>query len=196
MIGVQLRCKRFFKIFSKFVVAFNLQTVCKLKATTTSRCPLAVTQQRSNTMKKPTTKRMRAKQIDPVFGQNWDMNTAASVFTAWRPDSETRLYEQVGQGYKLTVTGTRNGQPYKWGYTATTDGKPCPVHGRPDVDMIVKHVVNNLITVGSFTKDGKIVAEYRRATSQDGKELTVVVSGRAPEGGAYFDVLRYERAEA
>jgi hypothetical protein len=39
------------------------------------------------------------------------------------PATETRRYEQVGDGYKLTVSGTRDGKPYSWSYTAQYDGK-------------------------------------------------------------------------
>ena len=133
---------------------------------------------------------------DPVFGKIWKINKVQSRFTASStPATETRLYEKVGRGYKLTVSGTHDGQPYEWGYTAQYDGKPSPVYGRPDVDAIEKHKVTDLITIGSFTKKGKIVAAYKRATSVDGKVLTVVASGNLPDGTTYFDVLKYKPAK-
>jgi len=130
---------------------------------------------------------------DPVFGKTWKLHKGQSHFgSAFTPATETRHYEKIADGYKLTVTGTYNGQPYEWGYTAQYDGKSSPVHGRADVDAIVKHQVTDQITVGSFTKKGKIVAAYRRDTSKDGKTLTVVASGYRPDGTTYFDVLRYK----
>ena len=143
-------------------------------------------------MKTSVTAQKTAELTDPFFGKNWEISKRSSSFSSWKPDTEKRIYEKVGAGYRLTVSGIRDGKPYRWGYTATTDGQPCPVHGRSDVDAIEKHQITNLITVGSFTKDGKIVAEYRRVTASNGKTLTVVVSGRSPDGTAYFDVLKYK----
>lgn len=134
---------------------------------------------------------------DPVFAKTWKMVKGQSTFTtASIPTTETRVYEKIGRGYKLTVAGMHEGKPYEWGYTARYDGKRSPVHGRSDVDAIEKHKVTDLITIGSFTKKGKIVAAYRRATSADGKTLTVVASGNRPDGTTYFDVLKYKPARA
>jgi hypothetical protein len=130
---------------------------------------------------------------DPVYGKTWKMNKGQSVLTASStPTAETRLYEKVVGGYKLTVSGMHDGQPYEWGYTAQYEGKPSPVYGRSDVDAIEKHQVSNLITIGSFTNKGRIVGAYRRATSIDGKTLTVVASGRRQDGTTYFDVIKYK----
>jgi hypothetical protein len=134
---------------------------------------------------------------DPVFGKTWKINKNGSSFAGTgAPATETRYYEKVGEGYKLTVRGSRDGQPYEWGYTVGVDGLPCPVHGRSDVDAIKKHRVNDLITVGSFTNKGEIVASYRREVSPDGDALTVVAAGNLNGGVAYFDVMRYEPAES
>lgn len=59
------------------------------------------------------------------------------------------------------------------------------------MDAIEKHRVTDFVTIGSFTKDGEIVASYRRTTSPDGELLTVVASGRCPDGTTYFDVIKY-----
>jgi hypothetical protein len=133
---------------------------------------------------------------DPVYGKSWTLNEDESTFAPGEaPSDETRLYEQAGDGYKLTVRGTRKGHSYEWGYTVGTDGIPCPVYGRADVDMIEKHRVSDCITIGSFTKDGEIVASYRRETSPDGSSLTVVAAGNSNlDGTTYFDVMRYDPA--
>jgi hypothetical protein len=130
---------------------------------------------------------------DPVFGKNWKINTQKSTVTTSSPvTDETRRYEEFAPGYRLTVSGSRDGQPYEWGYTVGEDGIRCPVHGRSDVDTIEKHRINDFITVGSFTKNGRVVASYRREVEPDGTALTVVASGRSDNGAPYFDVLRYE----
>jgi len=133
---------------------------------------------------------------DPVFSKKWKINKSDSVFSGSQvPATETRIYEKVGAGYKLTVLGTCGGETYEWGYTVGEDGVPCPVHGRSDVDAIQKHRVTDFITIGSFTKGGEIVASYRREVSPDGHALTVVAAGNAPGSLTYFDVIRYEPIE-
>ena len=129
---------------------------------------------------------------DPVFGKAWTIDAEKSILSAEPPTSETRVYEEVGSGYKLSVAGARDGQSYSWGYTVGTDGTRSPVHGRSDVDCIEKHRVNDFITIGSFTKNGQIVASYRREVSPDGTALTVIASGCLQDGETYFDVIRYK----
>ena len=74
---------------------------------------------------------------DPLFGKLWRMDLGKSAFsTSFKPNAETRLYELVPGGYKLTVNGSFAGKDYSWNYTALYDGKPHPVYGRPDVDAI------------------------------------------------------------
>ena len=134
---------------------------------------------------------------DLLFGKTWNLNKGASVFsTDWSPDTETRHYEKVGDGYKLTVSGTNNGRPYEWGYTAKYDGKDHPVHGRPDVDAIEAYRVNDHITIGFFKKVGVRGGSYARIVAEDGKSLTVEAAGKQPDGTVYYDVITYKAPEA
>lgn len=95
-------------------------------------------------------------------------------------------------GYKLTVTGTRDGQPYAWNYTALYDGKPHPVQGRLDVDAITAYRINDKITVGFFTKSGLAGGPYSRFVADDGRSLTVWAGGRNANAAPYFGVLHYQ----
>jgi len=127
-----------------------------------------------------------------LFNRTWNANVEASLFsTDWHPTSEERLYERVGDGYKLTVKGSSNGKNYEWGYTALKAGEPFPVYGREDVDSIIAHKVTEEITIGDFLKDGRIVAAYQRNMSKDGATLTVTVSGIGVDAKPYFDVIEY-----
>lgn len=128
---------------------------------------------------------------DPVFGKTWIIDLEHSSLSGGVPSSETRLYEETRDGYRLSVKGARDGHTYDWGYTVGVDGTPWPVHGRSDVDCIEKHRVNDFITIGSFTKEGRIVASYRREVSRDGAALTVVAAGCTENGATYFDVIAY-----
>jgi len=134
---------------------------------------------------------------DKLFDKTWNVDKGISVFsTGWSPDTETRVYEKVGEGYKLTVKGTHNGRPYEWGYTAQYDGQDHPVYGRPDVDSIEAYRVDDNITIGFFKKAGEYGGPYARKVSADGKELTVQTVGKRDDGTVYFDVIRYKTQDA
>jgi hypothetical protein len=50
---------------------------------------------------------------DPLLGGTWTMKPDRSLLSApVKPTNETREYEQVGDGYKLTVSGVHNGESY------------------------------------------------------------------------------------
>jgi len=128
---------------------------------------------------------------DALFGKTWNMNGAASIFSAAvKPNTETRKYEEIPNGYKLTVSGTRNGQRYSWGYTALYDGKPHAVTGRDDVDAITAYRCDDQVTVGFFTNKGVDGGAYGRATL-DGRNLKVIAAGKDASGSPYFDVIQY-----
>jgi len=115
-----------------------------------------------------------------LFDLNWTLEPSESRFStsAWSPSSETRLYEEVPGGYKLTVSGTAEKRgAYSWGYTTLYDGKEHPVHGRPDIDSIETYKVSDRITIGFFRRAGIEGGAYQRQVSADGRVLTVVASG-------------------
>lgn len=127
-----------------------------------------------------------------LFGVLWEMRPGESAFSgSFIPTKETRQYEEMDNGYKLTVEGTHNGKPYSWGYTAQYDGKPHAVHGRTDVDSIIAYRVNDRVTFGVFQKGGVEGGSYARGVSEDGKRLTVQAGGIDDKGKPYFDVIRY-----
>ena len=121
-----------------------------------------------------------------LFNRKWNANVDALAAA-----SDERVYERVGDGYRLTVKGTSEGKEFEWGYTAPKDGELFPVHGREDVDSIIAHTVTEDITIGEFHKDGEIVAAYRRGLEKDGNTLIVTVSGIGVDGKPYFNVIRY-----
>jgi len=129
-----------------------------------------------------------------LFGVKWTLNKQSSKFTkGWSPESETRLYEETPNGYKLSVNGVHEGKPYSWGYDAKYDGKDHPVHGREDADAIEAYKVNERITLGFFKKGGQLCGPYARKLSTDGSSLTVQSVGRRADGSAFFDVIQYQK---
>jgi hypothetical protein len=130
--------------------------------------------------------------VDPLFDKTWSLQPDLSRFSALvAPDSETRVYENLDNGYKLTVSGTREGQTYEWGYTAYYDGDPHPVHGREDVDSIRIFKLDARRTVGLFDQGGSPGGPYARVVSEDGSQLTVEAAGRNADGSAFYDVIAY-----
>jgi hypothetical protein len=129
---------------------------------------------------------------DQLFGKTWTMNPEASRFSSdFTPSQETRVYEADGDGYKLTVTGYRDGQEYSWHYAAQYDGKPHPVYGRDDVDSITIYKIDDRTTVGFFKKELAPGGPYVRFVSEDGQNLVVEAAGRHPDGRPFYDVIEY-----
>ncbi|MER8394127.1 hypothetical protein NKH10_19755 [Mesorhizobium sp. M1340] len=125
-----------------------------------------------------------------LFGTEWKLESRKSIFTSgFSPNTETRKYDELENGYTLAVRGTEGGKPYQWKYTAFYDGKPHKVEGRDDVDSITIFKDGSNETGGWFTKDGVTVAGYRRAV--EASALVVTAGGRRPDGTAYFDTIRY-----
>ncbi|MCX5497868.1 hypothetical protein OSH11_24435 [Kaistia dalseonensis] len=135
---------------------------------------------------------------DALFGKTWHMNSGASIFSSdFKPATETRLYEERDNGYKLTVSGSNNGNYYQWWYEAYHDGKSYPVHGRSDVSAITIYRISDKITVGFFEKEvspGVMMpgGPYARKLSADGTSLEVQAAGRNSDGTAFFDVINYQ----
>jgi hypothetical protein len=130
---------------------------------------------------------------DPLFSKTWKMDPERSEFSAeFAPNSETRLYEEIDNGYELTVTGIVDGSEYSWNYTARYDGKPHPVHGREDVDSITIFKIDDRTTVGFFKRALMPGGPYARTVSEDGSELLVEAAGRHPDGSPFYDVIRYQ----
>lgn len=129
---------------------------------------------------------------DALFGKNWVMDPGSSMMmTATAPDSETRRYDEIPNGYSLKVDGSRGGVPYTWGYTALYDGKDHSVHGRTDADAIEAYRLSDRMTIGFFKKKGDVGVLYQRKVRQDGA-LEVLMAGKHDDGTAYWDVIVYK----
>jgi hypothetical protein len=131
---------------------------------------------------------------DPLFDVSWNMSRQKSSFTSdGVPDSETRLYEELAGGYRLTVSGIKNGKPFTWGYTAFYDGKDHAIHGRDDANAIEAYRLSDRATIGFFKKDGSVGPLYKRNIAADGSTLEVLMAGKDASGKAYYDVIVYDR---
>ncbi|MFN2446628.1 MAG: hypothetical protein ABR606_13715 [Vicinamibacterales bacterium] len=125
----------------------------------------------------------------------WKLNVAKSKYSPGpTPKSGSVTFSTAGQGVKavVDVLGTE-GAKVHWEYTANFDGKPYPVTGNPDGDMVVaKRVSANTIET-SYTLKGKPTTVNTRVVSADGKTLTVTTTGTNAQGQKVNNVQVFEK---
>jgi hypothetical protein len=131
---------------------------------------------------------------DAVAG-TWKLNVAKSTFAPGpAPKSQTRTYAESAQGMTLTLkTTAADGKESTATLTFKDDGKPYPVSGNPDFDMVSVTRVDPLTVHSTQTKAGATVGSGVRTVSKDGKKLTFAQKGTHASGGKYDDVLVYDR---
>jgi len=131
---------------------------------------------------------------DPVIG-TWNLNVAKSTFSPGPAlKSQTRSYAESAQGTTLTLkTTAADGKESTATLTFKEDGKPYPVSGNPDFDMVSVTRVDASTVHSTQTKAGATVGTGVRTVSKDGKTLTFSQKGTHASGGKYDDVLVYDR---
>jgi hypothetical protein len=131
---------------------------------------------------------------DPAIG-TWKLNIAKSTFSPGpAPRSQTRTYAESAQGMALTVrTVAADGKESTTTLTFKDDGKPYPVSGNPDFDMVSVTRVDALTVHSTQTKAGVTVGTGVRTVSKDGKTLTFAQKGSHATGVKYDDVSVYDR---
>ena len=125
----------------------------------------------------------------------WKLNLAKSTFSPGpAPKSQTRTYAESPQGMALTVkTTAADGKDSTTNLTFKEDGKPYPVSGNPDFDMVSVTRVDALTIRSTQTKAGATVGNAVRTVSKDGKTLTFSQKGTHADGGKYDDVSVYDK---
>jgi len=117
----------------------------------------------------------------------WKLNLGKSK-------SQTRIYAESAQGMALTVkTTAADGKDSTTNLTFKEDGKPYPVSGNPDFDMVSVTRVDALTIHSTQTKAGATVGNAVRTVSKDGKTLTFAQKGTHADGAKYDDVSVYDR---
>ena len=131
---------------------------------------------------------------DPAVG-TWNLNLAKSTFSPGpAPKSQTRTYAESAQGRTLTVkTTAADGKESTSTSSFTEYGKPFPVSGNPDFDMVSLTRVDALTVHGTQTKAGATVGTSVRTVSKDGKTLTLAQKGTHANGAKYDNVLVFDR---
>jgi hypothetical protein len=132
----------------------------------------------------------------PVPGLGtWKLNVAKSKYTPGpAPKSVTVTFAAAGQGVKAVIDGIGpDGSKVHWEYTANFDGKPYPVTGNGDGDMVVARRVNPNTIETSYTLKGKPTIVNTRVASADGKTLTVTSTGTNAQGQKVNNVQVFEK---
>ena len=125
----------------------------------------------------------------------WKMNVGQSKFSPGpAPKSSTVTFKAVGEGVSAVIDGVGpDGAKVHWEYTANFDGKPYPVKGNPDGDMVVTKRVSPTTIESAYTLKGKPTLVVRRTLSPDGKTLTITQTGTDGQGQKTNNVLVFDQ---
>jgi hypothetical protein len=125
----------------------------------------------------------------------WKLNVAKSKFSPGpAPKSSSVTFSAAGQGVKAVIDGiSGDGAKVHWEYSANFDGKPYPVTGNPNGDMVVAKRVDATTVETSYTLKGKPTTLNRRVVAADGKTLTVTTTGVNAQGQKVNDVQVFEK---
>jgi hypothetical protein len=131
---------------------------------------------------------------DPAIG-TWKLNLAKSKFSPGpAPKSQTRTYAESAQGMVLTIkTTAADGKEATATLTFKDDGKPYPVTGNPDFEMVSVKRVDAQTVHSTQMRAGTAVGTGIRSVSKDGKTLTFSQKGTHANGGKFDDVMVYDR---
>ena len=131
-------------------------------------------------------------QGDPSIG-TWKLNVEKSKFSPGPPPKSNMVtIEAKGDQTHVTVKGvSATGSPTSSDYSYRFDGKDYPVTGSADYDTMSLTRKANVIE-GVRKKDGKVVQNYKRVISPDGKTMTVTTSGTNAQG-KFNNVAVYEK---
>jgi hypothetical protein len=136
-------------------------------------------------------------QADRLTG-TWVLNVAKSRYEPGpAPKQQVSVYEAVGQGVKVTVTGTRaDGKKTAYSFTANFDGKDVPVTGNPEWDTVAVRSTGTDTLEFTRKKGGKVVQTATLVLAKDGKSRTVTTTGVNANGEKINNVAVYERQAA
>ena len=137
---------------------------------------------------------LSAQGADPRVG-NWHLNVAKSKFSPGpAPKSQTLKIEAAGKGERVTSeTVSAAGEKTTTDYIAEFDGKPHPLKGSTQADMVTLKRIDANTTERVDSKGGKTVTTYHRVVSKDGKTMTVTSKGTDAQGQATSNVIVFEK---
>lgn len=131
---------------------------------------------------------------DPVVG-TWELNVTKSKYNPGpAPKSQTRIYEALPQGMKVTIkTVNADGKSTVVEHPANYDGKDYPITGSAQADVIALKQIDANTSEAILKHADHVVATARRVVSADGKTLTSTYQGTDSGGRKVDSVAVYER---
>jgi hypothetical protein len=131
---------------------------------------------------------------DLVLG-TWVLNVAKSTYSPGpAPKSQTRVYEQHGQGIKASVhTVYADGHSTSIQYVAAYDSIEYPVTGSPASNGIALKKIDAFTAEVTIMHAGKAVGMARRVISRDGKTMTITYQGQWSDKPDSHNVAVYEK---
>jgi hypothetical protein len=128
----------------------------------------------------------------------WKLNTAKSKFKPGPAPKEVNLvFEASGKdGLKSSQdVVSAAGEKTTATYTVKYDGKDYPIKGSPSADTTAFKMVDAKTVERVDKKGGKVVTNYVRKVSADGKTMTVTQKGTAPNGQPMDNLLIFDRTK-
>jgi hypothetical protein len=102
--------------------------------------------------------------------------------------------EPAGQGEKATAEFvTADGSRVTTVYTADFDGKDNPISGSAIADTVALTRVDDRTTERTDKKGGQVVQRLTRVVAEDGRTMTVTVSGTNAQGQPFNNVLIFDK---
>ena len=135
-------------------------------------------------------------QTDPSIG-TWHLNVAKSKYDPGpAPKSNVVVIEAAGKGIKVTTKGVGpDGTPTATSYSSNLDGSDSPAQGTAAAgyDTMALKRIDAQRVEGTRKLKGKVVQNYTREVSKDGKTMTVTTTGTNAAGQKIHNVAVYDK---
>lgn len=130
-----------------------------------------------------------------IFLGKWTLNREKSAYQLGQPPKVGSYnIEAEGKGLKVTMEWTAlDDKDYSMVYHSIPDGKQYPYSENPAVDAMMMEQVDALTLDTSAYKDGQVVSYARRQVSEDGRTMTIIMTGKTPSGEDYKNLAIYEK---
>lgn len=142
-----------------------------------------------------------AQQVAQIRNQakfsTWKLNPARSKLNGPPPRTETRVYEDRGNGVFLSTRSGVNarGEPFFSQYAAQVDGKDYPrvVKGSGAVSSIALVAIDGRSEAWTVKVDGEVTITGTSVVSEDGLTLTTTVRRTDADGQTSETVSVYDK---
>jgi len=132
--------------------------------------------------------------VDPAVG-TWTLDLAKSKLDPNEPalKSSVRTYTATPDGLKVAIHSVDADGAHDTSSTFSYDGKPHPVSGTTDYDMIAVTRAGTNESKTDLIKSDKVIGHLTRVVSKDGKTMTVTVDETNAKGAKVHEVTVYAR---